>query len=85
MKPLAKIKGSTDFPATGDKPNFLSDEYGGIPATLIIHGGVHERVFTESELREMFATIRKTMYDEYGAMVFSDHDYDVAVHEILSK
>ena len=33
------------------KPNFTSDESGGIPATLVIHDDKHEPVFTESEVR----------------------------------
>ena len=49
----AKINGSTDWPMASNKPNFTSDENGGIPATLVIHEGKHEEVFTSSEVKEI--------------------------------
>jgi phosphopantetheinyl transferase (holo-ACP synthase) len=49
----AKINGSTDWPTASNKPNFTSEESGGIPATLVIHDDKHERVFTESEVTAM--------------------------------
>ena len=59
----AKIKGSTDWPMASNKPNFTSDENGGIPATLVIHEEKHEQVFTTSEVDAYVKDLLKALFD----------------------
>lgn len=66
-----KINGSTGWPIASNKPNFTSDENGGIPATLVIHDGPHERVFTEAEVKAMLdaALGRMAVYKANGSEI----------------
>ncbi|MCA9311324.1 MAG: hypothetical protein KDA21_08975 [Phycisphaerales bacterium] len=47
--------------------------------------GAPERVFTESEVRAMFAVLRKEeFFEDGGAVLMHDHDFDARVASFFS-